>query len=545
VAAAIVAALRFRVAVHPEGLHDPEYERTFAADRVALPALGAVRLRTSEPHALHLLQTAPGASFDGVHGPARAASLFRYGRLLYATTEEIDEVLARLRSGEPPRALPPTPDVSAYYRDARGPYDGDVVLAPGATPEAVREILPDARLSGEPVAREAEARDASSVARALLLALFALGAWSAWRHGLGEAERRLLAALLALAALGLSGLGIDRWSVVAVVLVAGAPRGAPLLAALPCAFFPALALRRLALVLCVGGVVRLRRSAVARRPGFWRPAVVAVVAALAGFLLLHRVAVKARVHPAVAAEAAAVLVPPDAESATAAELRAEGFEVVGDEDLVPPPADRSVRRKLIDIFTLARRLADGAEGGRRARFEDVADAAARDALYLPRDLRVRLRARDGRSVLWLPRGAPPERAEFRSARLYRERGELDLRRSARLAAILVFLLYAVVRAAAEGAPATWPAIRRFAAAAAALALVLLVEARGAGVAADVLAPLLVVASLAPALGTVLALGAAALVSPDVSLWPAAAFALAGLIASRRRPRSSSLPSSPA
>jgi hypothetical protein len=530
VAAAIAAAWSFRPAVHPERIDDPEHQRRFLAACDALPPLGAVRVRSDDPHAVHRLATAPGAAIVEVSGPARAEPVFRAGRYLLATPAELDEALARLKRGELPPPPPPPPDLTRYYRDADGPYTCDAVLAGDATPDAIRRVLPGARLSGEPLAREAEARDAPRIARTLLLALPLLGGWLAWRRGRVEAERRLLAALAALVALGVTGLGADSLTVAALLLVAGAPAGSPLLAGAPCLLFPPLALKRLGVVLLVGGVLCLGRPPAREGRGSLRAAALAVALGVAGFLALDAVPLGAASRPEVAAEPAALLVPPREVAATAAKLRAEGFDVVGDEDLVPQPADLARRRALDRIFTLAERHARGAEGELRDRFADVADAASRTDLYLPTSLRARLRARDGRHALWLAGGAPPAAA---SARLYRERGDLSRREHARAAGVAVLLALGLGRALVRGAR---PVLLAFLGAAAGVLLLL----AAAPDAADGFVPLVAVAAAAPAFGPPLALAAAAIFDPS-TLLPAAALFVAAAV-SRRSLRSPSRPS---
>jgi hypothetical protein len=504
-------------------VHDPRHHARFAEDREALPALGAVRVRSDAPlNEIAAFGRVAGIT-PGVTGP------FRRARYLRASAAEVADAVAALDRGEAP-SPPPMPDLARYFRDAQGPYRCDLVLAPGKTPKDVRAKLPAARLSGEPLAREAEEAEARSVARALLLGFFAMALWLAWRCGLREAQRRLLAAFGALVALGLLGSGVDRWSVVALLLVAGAPSGAPLLAAAPCLLFPSLALERMGLVLCVGGGLRL----VLRRPVLPKPperARVVRAAALAvglgalGFLLLQAAPLTARPRPQVAAEPGALLVSKDAVPEAARRLRAEGLEVTGDEPLVPPPPEPAMRRNLWKIFTRARTLAGRPQGEMRARFEDVNDAAAQWSLTtLPRELRLRLQTGDGRAVLWVP--ADADREELTSARLYRARGEVQLRADARLAGILVVLAWALAVASLQGrAP-----VRRLLLAFAAAALLFVANPAEA----DGYLPLLALAAAAPAIGTALALAAAAIFLPAY-FWPAAAFALAAAGSIRRRP----------
>lgn len=524
VAAAVVSALLFDAATHPERVHDPRHHARFASDSEALPALGALRVRSDAPlNEIAAFGVVMGIT-PGVTGP------FRRSRYLRASATEVAEALAALERGEAP-SPPPVPDLSRYFEDALGPYLCDLLLSPGRTPADVRAKLPAARLSGEPAAREAEEEEARSIARALLLGLVAIAGWLTWRCGVSEAERRLLASLGALAALGLLGMGVDRWSVAALLLVAGAPRGAPLLAAAPCLLFPSVTLGRLGFVLCLGGALRLlmRRPVLPRPPDrkrVIRAAALAVILGALAFLLLRAAPLRAQPRAEVAAEPAALLVPPGPVAEAARRLRTGGLEVTGDELLLPRAPEPRKRRDLWRIFTRARTLAGRSEGEMRTRFEDVAEAAAQVSLTtLPRDLRSRLETRDGRAVLWVP---DTDRDDFTSARLYRARGELQLRASARLAGVLVLVAWALAIAVLEGASGAL--LLRFVGVAAAAALLFVTSPADA----DVFVPLLPLAAAAPALGPALALAAAALFLPAY-FWPAAALALAAAGAIRRRP----------
>jgi hypothetical protein len=532
VVAAVVSALTFEAAVHPERIHHPRHQARFAADSATLPALGAIRVRVPGDGTRAAFQRVQGLGTASGLSPA-TLGFFRRARYLRASPDEVADAVAKLDRGEAP-VPPPAPDLSAFYRDARGPYLCDLVLASGKTVMDVRAAVPAADLSGEPLLREAEDREAASIVRALLLGLPVAAAWLAWRRGRREMLARLLAALLVLVALGLFGAGIDRGSVAGLVLVAGASTGAPLLAAAPCLLFPFPALHRLGLVLCLGGALRLLLRRPALRPLPPRAAIARAAAlafALGALSYLALAAAPARVPspPEVEAEPGALLVPKAELAATAERLRAEGLRVTGDEPLLPQPPDPRRRRDLWRILTRATALANRAEGEARPRFEDVADAAAQMNLTtLPKDLRWRLRARDGRSVLWAPSDA--DRDDLTSARLYRARGERELRAAARLAGILVALAGALSVGVLRGA--LGPVLRRFAGAALGAALLLLAAPQEA----DLFLPLVPLAAMAPALCPAIALGAAALFLPGV-LWPAAAFLVAALLpylASRRQ-----------
>ncbi len=524
VAAAVVSAVLFEAATRPERVHDPRHHARFALDCEALPALGALRVRSdAPPNEIAAFGVVMGITPD-VTGP------FRRTRYLRASEAEVAEALAALDRGEAPTP-PPVPDLSRCYRDALGPYRCDLLFAPGKRPADVRAAFPAASLSGEPLAREAEEAEARSVARGLLVGLLAVALWLTWRCGILEAERRLLAPLGALAVLGLFGTGVDRWSVAALLLVAGAPGGAPLLAAAPCLFFPSLALQRLGLILCLGGALRLlmRRPALPRspdRPRAIRAAMLAAALGILGFLLLHAVPLRAAPKAEVAAEPGALLVRPPEVQRAARALRAAGFDVTGDEPLLPPTPEPARRRSLWKIFTRARTLALASEGETRARFEDAADAAAGVSLTtLPRDLRQRLRTRDGRAALWALSDA--DRPELSGARLYRLRGDIELRANARLAAIVVLVAGVLALAVLEGASGA--ILLRFIGAAAGAALLFLADPA----AADAWLPLLPLAVAAPALGPALALGAAALFLPAL-FWPAAALLVASSVVLPRR-----------
>jgi len=323
-----------------------------------------------------------------------------------------------------------------------------------------------------------------------------------------------------------------------LVLVAGASAGAPLLAAAPCLLFPFPVLQRMGLVLCLGGALRLllRRPPLPprpTRPAMARAAALAVVLAVSCYLALARVPARAPELPEVAAEAGVKLVRKEDLAAAARELRADGLPVMGDEPLVPVSSAPKRYRNLWRILTEATTLAQGAEGEERARFEDVADAAAQMSLTtIPRDLRWRLRARDGRRALWVEAAA--DRDDLSSARLYRVRGEREVRAGGRLAAVLVALMGALATALLLGT--FRPVLVRFLGAALGAALLLLVAPDGA----DLFLPLVPLAAAAPALAPVLAAAAAGLFLPGL-LWPAVAFLAAGVFSLRlsRFPRSPS------
>lgn len=533
VAAALVAAAFFRVAARPAELHDPRHAERFEQACEALPILDAVHVRSSEPDAAHRLATQGGASVGRVLDPARVRATFRYGRLLYTTPARIEETLRMLKRGELPPPPPPAPDFSPWFRDADGPYTCDVLLRDDTKGLArIRELLPDARLSGEPVVAAAEARAVRDLPRALLVGLVAALLWIAWRAGRVRVERRLLPALVPLAVLCAAGWGIDVWTVPALILAATVPRGRPLVCGAPCLLFPAGTLRRIGLVLLVAGILRWRQRPQPATPARRRELALLAVLLVGGWFALAALPLRGSEPAALRAEPAVCLVPEAEAAAKVRALRKEFTGVVGGPSPLPPAADRATRGHLRAIYTLAERMARGATGARKERLMEVAEAAALPELYLPPALRERVRTRDGRAVIWVHDDVPPAREEFIGARLYRLRGVAALRDRAVWASLLTFLL--------AGLAAADPVrlLARVAGVAGGVAL-LVVAHQGAP---EVYAPLLVVVAMAPGVTSLIGLAAAAAALPSAYLWPAAAFTLAAgcgwcgeLI--RRRPRS--------
>jgi hypothetical protein len=157
----------------------------------------------------------------------------------------------------------------------------------------------------------------------------------------------------------------------------------------------------------------------------------------------------------------------------------------------------------------------------------VAQAAALDSLYLPASLRARLRTKDGRWVLWVQEEAAVEHAEFESAELYRLRGERGLRGNSRVAAWIALLIAGLAFARRRGS--IRQLLARFAVAASCALLLHLSARAGFEVAAETAFPLLVVASMLPALPAILAVAAAGIGMHSVIGFPAAAIALCGSI----------------
>ena len=532
VAAALVAAWGFKVASHPEETTDPDHAARFEQARAMLPVLGAVRVRTDRPRAADLLEArAPGA-FTRIYDPRRAQALFRYGRMLYASKAEVARTLTMLKQGRLPPRPPPAPDLSMFFRDRRGPYACDVLLAEPDSLDRIRDILPDARLSGDPVARADEARALSSLPRALLALMVAAGLLTFLRKGFDETLRRLLAMLTPLALLALTGRGVDLWTLAALAVVGGAENGRALLCGLVGLFFPVPALHRAGIVLVAGGLVRLRSPPSARAAG-WRIR----VAVLAGLALLGWGGIRFwPVDPppteAVRWEPAAVFVPPEQVRQTASELRAAGIrDLVGDRTLLPHSPDRATRLMLREIFQIASRRARQTEGEASRRLHDLAEAAAVQDLYLRSDLKARLRTGDGRAVLWTRDPIPPEQKEFLSASLSRLRGARAARKEGRWAGLATFLLAGLFLCLRGGRFTPLRLCLRFCGLAAGVVLI----ASGGG-AAGLFAPALAVAASAPGFAIPLALAAAAVFVPGAYLWPAAAFlaaTLAGIPFNRR------------
>jgi len=523
--ASIVAAFTFHVAVHPGELHDPAYAEAFEAAADALPVLRAVRVRAPQIDAPVRLLRASDGDFTTIVDPARAERVFRYGRLLYATPDEFDRVLRSLEDGAPPDSLPDAPDIFSFFRDRRGVYSCDVVLRPGANPERILTVLPASTISGEPALRREEAERGRDVPRALLLALIASCGLLAVRRR-GGIERRLLAVLLPTCVLGIAGLGIDAWSVLALALVVAAPSGGPLLCGAMCILFPSLLLRRFGIIFFLGGLVRMERlddAGDARPRTLWISLALLMLGgglALAGYspgsqLSLHN-------------EPAATLVPRSAVADVARTLREDGVTtLVGDADPVPQEPDLATRRRLTKIFHLAERLARTAPVETHAAFAEVADAAAVDSLYVPADLRARLRARDGRAALWIQEPSALWREEFTSAEAYRVRGERDLRRHARTATWAMCLCAGVMCCLRRRLA---PLLGLAFGTAACAVLLVLAERAALPVAAEPVFPLVAVAAMTPAWLVVIALCGAAAGMHGTLLLPAAACALAAVLA---------------
>ncbi len=458
--AAFAAALTLRVAALPGEIHDPDHAEAFERARENLPMLGAVRVRSAIDGAAVRLDRARGPLIDRVLDPALAGAEYRFQRYLYATPEQIRAVRESLERGLYPGPPPPVPDLSRFFRDARGPYRCDVIVRGDGALDRIREVLPDAELSGEPVRREGERAAAATLPRALILGLIA-AALALWRtRGRAEAVRGLLRAMVALAALCLVGWGIDRWTLPALLLVALAPPQHAFLLGLPCLLSPALAIKRLGLVLLFGMVGGKwggagGRSAAESPPeepvGAGGPATypmgrgLLVAAFVTAAFVLHL-----RSAPPLESDEPIVMFAPRAERhAVAAALHSDvAYE---DATVLPPSLGTAERRSVDKIFQLAGHLARAAPEGESAQWQEIVEAASKSDPYLPTALRERLVARDGRAAIWIPSGGRPPSGDSASAesdcfgaQLYRGLGGRDLIHDARLAALAAFAVAAAL-----------------------------------------------------------------------------------------------------
>ena len=525
VAAASAAAFSFRVAAHPGELHDPDYEARFKEAERVLPVLGAVRVRSDSRDAAHRLRMSAQAEIKRVVEPARAVKEFRYGRLLYGTPQDVRAVRDALRRKELPPSLPEMPDVARAFADRRGWYTCDVIVGSPGGVAAIRSVLPRVELYGEPVLRVKERAAVRDLPRGLIVCLVLVYAWC--RILKREAERRLLAALLGLAALGGLGWGVDGATVLAIAIAAGAPRGPALLCGAPLLFFPPLALKRMGLVFLLAALARWRRPEPLAPGRRWRrkPAAAWIaLALLTGVTALEFSSFEYRPYErvsffsffgsaSVTPEPAAAFVELDAVATRAAELRESGLDdLVGDEDPVPPAADRPTRVMLNEIFRRASDLARTDE-----RFVEVRDAAAVESLYWPADLRARLRTTDRRAVLWTQQEVL-DREEFNGSELYRARGEAGLHRDGRIAAALLLLVIGMVSARRVGAVA--PVVALF-----------IPALLWNGLEGDVvMLPLLAMTWVAPSGAVVLAMCGAMATMPTPYIVPSLALAIASAFA---------------
>ena len=543
-ALALVAAARFETAVHPEEVIEPGPYASYREAVAQVPALDAVRVH----EAMHVHDSDPGVAFRlrkarGSGGFARVTdvaavqSQLGRGRLAARSVPELKELARRLKAGEVPpdvQDLPPVPDIQPYYRDALGPYPCEVILRRTDALDTIEAAAPEATLRGEPVLRRAEERRRGPLTRAVVTLLVALTLWHAVLAARAArvagavtetVERRLLAMLLALGVLGWSGLGVDTASLLALALVAAVPAGAPLLAGAPLVFFPVAALQRIGLVLLCGALIRkrLRRPEGAERAG---------PAGWIGALGMGMICLFA-LWPAEAAtqtmgDAAAWFAPAGARSAADETLRARGFtDILGGETFPAVEAgDARASRQLGLIYRTAGRRLKTAPPEERALLEQVQEAAARDGVIVPASLRQRRETLDGRAVLWVFDPGNGDTDGLESSSLYRMRTKRALRSSAGLAAALVFVLAALLRAR-RGADHL---LRDLAVAglvfAGGVAWFRAVEATGWGGGVDLLLPVMAIAAFSATWGLVFAVGALALILPAEFAAHSGAFVLA-------------------
>ncbi|MCZ6786764.1 MAG: hypothetical protein O7E54_06320 [Planctomycetota bacterium] len=538
-----VVAVTFRPATSARDRHDPIHFERFERARARLPILGAVRVRSDDGAAAARLANAPHRGDRQVVRPDRIRSLFERGRLLYADTPQLEQIRAALDEGRLPKTLPEGFDPEPFIHDPRGPYACDVILDGVDGLAWIREYVPDARLSGEWVLAERERAESAEFARALLAVLLVAAATAyAARRTLAAVETALLSALLPLAALSLLGWGIDAGTILAVGVVALAPRRLPLAAAAVGCLFPSLALKRIGLVFLLGVLVRPRMPAPGlggdARKFLWGalPAVVLLAAAL--WAPLQPV----ELPPDLGREPAYLICAPGRVAERAAGLRALGAgEVVGDRSIVPPEPDLEKRRLLTWIFHRADVLSRS--GQNRDLFLEIRNAAALEGLYVPKDLRAYRHTKDGDRALRIQGDVDQSilagEPDVQSSVLYRLRGEAGVQRQSRAAAGLAYLLGSLflwLRLQQQARRAQIASVFGLAAGLCVLAI--------SGPIGPV-ALVLVGAVLAPTIGVAAPLLAAAALAPQVLGAPALAVALSAVIAwIGRRPTSVSVELAP-
>jgi len=523
---AIGAAFLARPAAHPEDVHGPGPYDAFLSTARRLPVLDAVAVRDAPPTAAGVLASRRGPLVAEVLDPRRAYEVFSYGGLLYADVHRLEEVLATLRRGDPPEDLPAAPDLDPWFRDAQGEIVCEALLHDPEDPEGVRHIagvLPGARLTGEPVAREIESRRESGIVRAILAALgipvLLAGVRARRRRGTpdtgAQIERRLLAALGALLAVGAAGLGVDAAVVLALALVFGAPGGPVLLLGAPAVAFGPPALRAVGLVLGVGGLLRLepRRARAALGALSFAPHRFAAACAAGGALAIAAWLVSPPGHA------------PDVVRTGKAASIGPRLDSVADLELLPPPLVAGERSRLLGaIEREAARLASSArDPATREAFLATVRAAGMREPYLPRALAARLVTEDDHRVVWRPTGEVADDPAFTGAGLYRERGDARLRRDALRAAGIAVALLLLAGAAGAFRPVT-PAR------AVTIALALLCLARAEDFDPVIGWPcaslLLVVVAARPDRGWTVPLLAAGVALPSALAWPAGALLVA-------------------
>jgi hypothetical protein len=401
--AAFAAALRFETAVHPGEISDPRFARAFEDAREQLPALGSLRIHSdADDIGMRLRRIRRSGGIGRIVEVSELERSLVRGTLAAWDEPRLAELESRLKAGEDPGPLPPVPDVRPYFCDERGAFDCEVILRHAADVSAVRKALPEARLTGEPVLVDEEEGHRWLLLRATIVALVASVAGHfvlrVTRGGAPDLEQRLLAMALPLAVLGWSGLGIDVWTLPALVLAGTARTGAALLAGWVLLLSPVLALQRIAIVLGAAGLLRLRPAPWVKGARAGSQAWAALILSMLSLLLLAGW-IPDPAAPGTA-EPRALFVAAAARETEAARI-ALTHRVVGGESYPDARAEIPTRRRLTRIFDLATSLAKRAEGADRARFERIADAAARDAVEVPPGLRQRRETIDGRAVLWV------------------------------------------------------------------------------------------------------------------------------------------------
>jgi len=531
---AFAAALRFRTAVQPEELSDPEPYAAFAAAAEQVPALLAVRVHTREPDAaLRIRRTPRSGEFLRIHEFAEMQLQMQRGRLAHLSVEALEQVRSELRSGAIPRRLPAAPDARPYFRDSMGAYPCDVMVRDPRGLAILEQAVPEANLRGDPVARYENEDRRAEVLRATIAALVALliaGVFA--RSARVSVEHRLLAVLAPLVVLGWSGLGVDLWTLPALVLVAMAPVGAPLLAGAAGLAFPALALQRLGWVFLCGGILRLwPRPDSARTHPRGRDWAFAAIVAIAGWFGLQAIPASSFVSSDASREPAVMLVDAGTRVEAANQLHQEGFrQIVGGKEIPEiHAADRDKQRLLSVIHRTAKSMERTATGDDLVALGSLREAAARDGIMIPASFRQRRTAVDGRDVLWIHDPVEPDDARFASHARYRAQSESSLRTQSRWAGALVFALAVLLRVLDRRALR----IRDLA-----IALIGFVvgaswlfagDAAGWGGLADPLLPTLAIACFASTWGYVLVLAAAAVVLPGTLAIHLGAFLLAACL----------------
>jgi len=531
-AAAFVAVATFDIASGARGSGDPRLARAFDRACDALPPLGALRLHGARPDAADRLVAHGSRIVRRVLRPPAADPGLARQRLLGRSDAELEEIRAALARRELPPRLPDAPDLARLFPD----WPLEVILEEGVGTAAILSNLPEASASGEPLLREADARRRGPEERAIVLAVVAAAALAAWRERAARSgEKRLLAAFLPLAVLGILGLSADPASLLATALVAAAPLPALVASGGVGLFLGSPIVRRAALVLLVGGIVRGGLPARGARAG--REELVALAGGVALVLL------------SLLAPIAAPPTPPEwsREYAVAFAARAPDlapFAVAGDASLLAPVPSPERVRVLREVYRRAEELARGAPEELSARFLDVRNAAAGDAPELTPDLKARLVARDGRSATWILPGTDPRalaRVEgVEGPAVWRARVGRGARRDGRVAAVLGFVAGAGALVLRRGRGAS-TAVLGVAAGALSGGLALhVLDAAGLAPLGESAYPLVVAAALSPGALACVPLALAGACAPATMGAAAAAMIVASLVSRYLPPMAESM-----